>query len=341
MEFLKNHSLQTYNSFGFEVSAEFFCEVTELSELREALAFAEQQHLEVLVIGGGSNLILVDNLPGLVIVNRLKGVSFKSVAEDRQSFKVTAAAGENWHGFVRRTLDNNAAGLENLSLIPGTVGAAPMQNIGAYGVEIKDRMLSLKALDRETGDVVEFATSDCEFGYRDSIFKRQMSGRYIILEVTFLLGELNKPVLGYAGLDQQLVKRGISEPTALQISDLVCEIRESKLPDPSVLGNAGSFFKNPVISVEHHQEIKARYPDLVSFQDAGGFKLAAGWLIDQLGWKGRHHGDAAVYDKQALVLVNRGHASGKEVLQLANEIRQDVLLHFGVDLEIEPRTFPE
>ena len=341
MEFLENHSLKSSNSFGFDVFAEFCCEVTSLNELREALAFADGQNLDVLVLGGGSNLILVNDIQGLVILNRLSGVCIEADSSDSDKVRVTGAAGENWHDFVRYTIQQGVCGLENLSLIPGTVGAAPMQNIGAYGVEIKDRMVSLKALDRVTGEVCEFSTEACGFGYRDSIFKQQVAGRYIITEVCFLLSRVIDPVLDYAGLRDRFAVLGVTEPSALQISDLICQIRQAKLPDPLEIGNAGSFFKNPIVSEAKRQAILDVNPDLVSFPDGEGYKLAAGWLIDQLGWKGCRQGDAAVYDKQALVLVNYGAATGKDILQLAGAIQEDVLNHFDVRLEIEPRSFPE
>ncbi len=340
MKFSENYSLKGANSFGFEVSAEYCCEITSLSELREALAFADGKGLDVLVLGGGSNLILVDDIPGLVILNCLRGITVKADVDDPGKVCVTAAAGENWHEFVRYTLENGAFGLENLSLIPGTVGAAPMQNIGAYGVEIKDRMLSLTALDRETGELYEFTTEACEFGYRDSIFKQRAAGRYIITEVSFMLCKECCPVLEYAGLANYFEGLGVESPGGLQISDYICEVRRAKLPDPSELGNAGSFFKNPLVSVARREAILQDYPDLVSFADGEGYKLAAGWLIDRLGWKGRRLGDAAVYDKQALVLVNHGAATGSDILRLAQAIQDDVFSHFDVHLEIEPRTFP-
>ncbi|WP_271273990.1 UDP-N-acetylmuramate dehydrogenase [Aliamphritea hakodatensis] len=341
MEFSENYSLKSANSFGFDVAAEYCCEVTSLVELREALAFADSKNLDVLVLGGGSNLILVSDIPGLVILNRLRGITVKADVDDPSRVCVTAAAGENWHDFVRYTLECGAYGLENLSLIPGTVGAAPMQNIGAYGVEIKDRMLNLTALDRETGELCEFTTEACEFGYRDSIFKQRASGRYIITEVNFMLSRECQPVLAYAGLADHFAGLGIESPDGLQISDYICQVRRAKLPDPAEIGNAGSFFKNPVVSAVRREAILKDYPDLVSFADGEGYKLAAGWLIDRLGWKGRCQGHAAVYDKQALVLVNHGGASGDDILRLAQAIQEDVFSHFKVRLEIEPRTFPQ
>lgn len=340
MEILRNTSLQAYNSFGFDVTAEYYCEVQNLDELRQALACAAAEPLEILVIGGGSNLILRDNIPGLVILNRLKGIRIDADPADDKKLLVSASGGENWHDFVRYTLEQQAFGLENLSLIPGTVGAAPMQNIGAYGVEIKDRMHSLTALDRFSGELRTFTTPECDFGYRDSVFKQDADARYIITEVCFELSREPCNVLNYAGLAEQFAARGNLQPSPVQISDLICEIRQSKLPDPAVTGNAGSFFKNPVVDPQLREAILKDYPDLVSFPEGEGFKLAAGWLIDRCGWKGYRKGDAGVYERQALVLVNHGAARGGDILALAAEIQESVKRTFAVQLEIEPRTFP-
>lgn len=332
-------SLKAYNSFGFEVSAEYLTVVSTLDELREALHFASANKLPLLMIGGGSNLILTQDIRGLVVVNRIGLKQAEPVSDN--DFLVTAGAGENWHEFVRWTLQQGYNGLENLSLIPGTVGAAPMQNIGAYGVEIKDRMEYLEALDRETGKIRRFEQSECGFGYRDSVFKSRFAGRYIIVSVTFRLSAGAELVLGYSGLSSALEQRGIADPTAVQVSDLVCDIRRSKLPDPELIGNAGSFFKNPVIPQDQCDELTQRYPGLVSFADQSGMrKLAAGWLIDQLGWKGYREGAVGVYDKQALVLINYGEGSGGDILKLAQAIQASVTDRYGILLEIEPRTYP-
>jgi len=332
-------SLKAYNSFGFEVSAKYLTVVTTLDELREAVQFACAKEIPLLVIGGGSNLILTQDVRGLVVVNRIGMRQAEPVSENE--FLVTAGAGENWHEFVLWTLQQGYNGLENLSLIPGTVGAAPMQNIGAYGVEIKDRLEYLEALDRETGEIRRFVQSECGFGYRDSVFKSCFAGRYIIVSVTFRLAVSAELVLGYSGLSTALEQRGVTDPTATQVSDLVCEIRRSKLPDPELVGNAGSFFKNPVIPQDQCDELKQRYPGLVSFADQPGMrKLAAGWLIDQLGWKGYREGAVGVYDKQALVLINYGEGSGRDILKLAQAIQASVAGRYGVQLEIEPRTYP-
>ena len=340
MQIATNVSLKSYNSFGFDVSAEYFCIVTSLAELQQALDFAQAEALALLVIGGGSNLILIRDISGLVIINRICHKAVEQVDED--CFEVTAGAGENWHDFVRWTLESGYTGLENLSLIPGTVGAAPMQNIGAYGVEIKDRMASLEALDLQTGERCCFSVEQCCFEYRDSLFKRHYPGRYLILSVRFRLSRTLRPVLGYSGLANALAAEGVVQPTGLQISDLICKVRQSKLPAPEQIGNAGSFFKNPLIPEQRCDELQQRFPDLVAFPDKTGFKkLAAGWLIDQLGWKGKRLGDAGVYDKQALVLVNHGYASGEEIIALAGQIQGAVNERYGVMLEIEPRIYPD
>lgn len=339
MQLSRNASLKAYNTFGFEVSAEYLAIVTTLDELKSALGFCAENKLSLLVIGGGSNLILTQDISGLVVVNRIALKQVELASND--DFLVTAGAGENWHKFVRWTLMQGCNGLENLSLIPGTVGAAPIQNIGAYGVEIKDRMEYLDALDQDSGEVCRFTKDECGFGYRDSVFKRIHAGRFIIISVTFRLSAKVESVLDYSGLSAVVERQRIEDPTALQISDLICDIRRSKLPDPDVIGNAGSFFKNPVIPELQCAELTRHYPGLVSFADQPGLrKLAAGWLIDQLGWKGHRQSTVGVYDKQALVLINYGQGSGVDILNLAHKIQASVADRYGVLLEIEPRTYP-
>ena len=335
----ENVSLKPYNSFGFDVSARYFAELTAADQIPELLDFARGQGLELLVIGGGSNLILRDSIDSLVLVNHIPGREVVKVAEG--SVMIRAGAGEGWHSFVRWTLEQGYYGLENLSLIPGTVGAAPMQNIGAYGVELKDRMHSLEAFDCATGKVVSFSAAECDFGYRDSVFKSAEPGRYLILSVTFELSLSFEPLLHYGGISAEMERRGVSELDAMGLSDLICEVRSAKLPHPDQIGNAGSFFKNPVITDLQAKQLKQQYPGLVCFPDKPGFtKLAAGWLIDQLGWKGRRQGDAGVYDKQALVLVNHGLATADDILELARNIQADISEKFAVQLEIEPRIYP-
>ncbi|UTW04868.1 UDP-N-acetylmuramate dehydrogenase [Amphritea atlantica] len=339
LEFHENISLKPYNSFGFDVSARFFAVLESAEQLSDIRDFVQCNGIPVLFIGGGSNLVLTADLDQLVVVNRIKGLQITEAQSGE--LLVTAGGGEDWHQFVRWTLEQGAYGLENLSLIPGTVGAAPIQNIGAYGVEIKDRMVTLEAFDLETGEQVCFDSGDCQFDYRDSIFKSRFPGRYLITSVTFALSHAFRPVLHYGGLSGQLEARGIDSPEPLQLSDLICEVRDAKLPQPGRLGNAGSFFKNPVIPVQQAALLQQDFPQMVVFDDKPGYsKLAAGWLIDQLGWKGRREGDAGVYEKQALVLVNHGAASGVDIIELAGEIQADVYKQYGVMLEIEPRCYP-
>jgi UDP-N-acetylmuramate dehydrogenase len=256
--------------------------------------------------------------------------------DDGDQVLVEAEAGEPWHPFVQWTLQHGLVGLENLSLIPGTVGAAPVQNIGAYGVELKDLFAGLTALDRHSGELREFSLNDCGFAYRDSLFKRE-AGRWVILRVRFALHRAARLHLDYGPLRQRLAEQGIAEPTAVDVSQAICAIRREKLPDPAVLGNAGRFFKNPMVSAELAQRLTAEHADLVAYPQADGrVKLAAGWLIERAGWKGFREGDAGVHRLQALVLVNYGQASGQQLLALAQRIQADILQRFAVDLEIEP-----
>lgn len=328
-------SLRSYNTFGVEATAHAYLEVTDPSMLSRVRNDAVLFGLPRLVLGGGSNILLTADFPGLVLHMGLRGIAI--VRQDMRTTTIRVAAGENWHQLVLWTLAHGFGGLENLSLIPGSVGAAPIQNIGAYGVEIKDCIESVTAFDFETGEVFTLRQSECTFAYRDSIFKRELRNRAVILEVNLALPTDWQPNRRYAELAQELLAREIKTPTAQDISDAVVAIRQRKLPDPAVLGNAGSFFKNPLVAAAHRDTLLQRHPQLVSYMQAdGSYKLAAGWLIDQCGWKGRSVGAAGVYAKQALVLVNHGGASGNEIWQLAQAIRADVLSRFGVQLEAEP-----
>lgn len=339
LEIRENVSLKPYNSFGFDVSARYFAILESVAQLPDIWDFIQQHNVSVLLIGGGSNLVLTADLDQLVVVNKIHGLQMQDNLDATVS--VTVGGGEEWHAFVRWTLEQGAYGLENLSLIPGTVGAAPIQNIGAYGVEIKDYLRCLEAYDLETGERVVFQVDECQFAYRDSLFKSRFPGRYLITAVTFTLSREFKPVLHYGGLADQLKARGIDSPEPLQLSDLICEIRRRKLPQPAQLGNAGSFFKNPVIPEVQAEQLRKTYPGMVMFADQPGYsKLAAGWLIDQQGWKGYRQGDAGVYTQQALVLVNYGKAQGADIIELAGEIQADIYRQFGVMLEIEPRCYP-
>ena len=328
-------SLRPLNTFGVDARARAYLSVTSVSALQAVRRDAALMAMPRLVLGGGSNILLTRDFPGLVLHMQSKGMEI--VGEDDAATYVRAAAGESWHGFVQWTLDHGLGGLENLSLIPGSVGAAPIQNIGAYGVEIKDRFHSLTLFDFETGDTRVLNRAECAFGYRDSIFKHALRDRAVVLDVTFALPKNWQPNIRYADVAQELATYGIDKPTARQIGDAVIAIRTRKLPDPAVIGNAGSFFKNPVVTVAQRDALLQRYPQLVNYaQPDGSVKLAAGWLIDQCGWKGRTSGAAGVYEKQALVLVNHGSASGSEIAQLAQAIQSDVAQRFDVLLEPEP-----
>ncbi|QGW76616.1 UDP-N-acetylmuramate dehydrogenase [Pseudomonas alkylphenolica] len=330
-------SLKPYNTFGIDVRARYFTEVHNDAEVRQALADARQHDVPVLVIGGGSNLLLTADVQALVL--RMASRGLRILADDGQRVIVEAEAGEPWHPFVQWSLAQGLAGLENLSLIPGTVGAAPMQNIGAYGVEIKDVFLGLTALDRQTGELHDFDLDGCQFSYRDSLFK-QHPGRWLILRVRFALSRVMHAHLDYGPVRQRLSEQGIGQPTAQNVSDAICSIRREKLPDPLELGNAGSFFKNPVVAAVLADKIRLQYPGLVAYPQADGqMKLAAGWLIEQAGWKGHREGDAGVHRLQSLVLVNYGQATGLQLHQLAQKIQADILERFGVRLEMEPNLY--
>lgn len=323
--------LTALNTLGLPARAARYLPVRGLADLQAVRANAELSALPRLVLGGGSNLVLSRDFPGLVLHMVNRGIRFE---ERGDHVLATAAAGENWHGFVQATLDAGHAGLENLSLIPGSVGASPIQNIGAYGVEVKDFFHSLSLFDLASGETRSLSAEQCQFAYRDSVFKHALRDA-VIVEVSFALPRQWQARLHYAELAAEL--RDIAVPTARQVADAVIAIRRRKLPDPAQIGNVGSFFKNPVVSTQQKADLQSRWPQLVSYaQPDGSHKLAAGWLIDQCGWKGRSLGRAGVYEKQALVLVNRGGASGAEVLELARAIRADVAERFGVELEMEP-----
>lgn len=326
--------LKHLNTFGIDVRANHYLRVTSLDVLRSALADPQLAAMPRLVLGGGSNLLLTRDFPGLVLHIALEGRDI--LAGTASHHHVRAAAGENWHAFVQWTLAQGVGGLENLSLIPGTVGAAPIQNIGAYGAETKDVFHSLTAFDPASGELRVMDAAACRFAYRDSVFKHE--GReLVILDVTYALARAWQPNLRYAELANAVAEQGFDAPTPQQVADTVIAIRRRKLPDPAQVGNAGSFFKNPVVSAEHCARLLQQFPALVHHrQPDGSEKLAAGWLIDQCGWKGRTMGAAGVYPKQALVLVNNGGATGAEVQALAAAIQADVAARYGVTLEPEP-----
>ncbi|WP_375738457.1 UDP-N-acetylmuramate dehydrogenase [Pseudomonas boanensis] len=330
----ENVSLKPFNTFGVDVTARLFTEAHNEAEVRQALQVAANRSLPLLVIGGGSNLLLTRDVDALVLRMASRGI--RILADDGISVTVEAEAGEAWHPFVLWSLDEGLGGLENLSLIPGTVGAAPMQNIGAYGVELKDVFAGLSALDRESGEIRDFDLEECEFAYRDSLFKREAS-RWLILRVRFRLSRVPELHLDYGPVRQWLQAEGVDAPAPRDVSRAICAIRSEKLPDPAQLGNAGSFFKNPLVSAELAQRLRAECADLVAYPQANGqVKLAAGWLIERAGWKGFREGDAGVHRLQALVLVNYGAATGPQLHALAQRIQTDIAVRFGVELEMEP-----
>lgn len=330
-------SLKPFNSFGVDVRAQLFAEAYSDDDVREALAYATAHDVPLLVIGGGSNLLLTADIAALVLRMATRGI--RVLSDDGSRVVIEAEAGEPWHPFVLHTLALGFSGLENLSLIPGTVGAAPMQNIGAYGVEIKDVFAGLTALDRHTGELRDFSLEECNFAYRDSLFKQQ-PGRWLILRVRFKLDRGAQLHLEYGPVRQRLTEQGIEQPTPSDVSRAICSIRSEKLPDPAVLGNAGSFFKNPLVSAAQVAQIKQEHPDVVAYAQADGqMKLAAGWLIERAGWKGFRDGDAGVHKLQALVLVNYGNATGLQLLSLAQRIQKDIAERFNVELEMEPNRY--
>ncbi|MFK3738652.1 UDP-N-acetylmuramate dehydrogenase [Massilia sp. TN1-12] len=328
--------LQSFNTFGIPARARHYLRVTDPGQLAAIAADPALAALPRLVLGGGSNLLITaDTVERLVLHMGLMGKEI--VGETADAILVRARAGESWHGFVEWTIAQGLGGLENMALIPGTVGASPIQNIGAYGAEVKDRFHALTVFDFATGATRAMDAAACRFGYRDSVFKHEEGRDLVVLDVTFALPRAWGPNLRYAELANALQEAGIAAPTPRQVADAVIAVRRRKLPDPAVIGNAGSFFKNPVVGPEHCARLLAAWPDLVHHvQPDGTEKLAAGWLIDRCGWKGRSLGRAGVYPKQALVLVNNGGADGAEVLALARAIQHDVQERFGVLLEPEP-----
>ncbi len=334
MNIQQNVSLKPYNTFGIDVKAKEFVVVNTMEELCILCAAFNLSDRKLLVLGGGSNVLLTSDFDGMVIKNNLKGITIEQ--EDEDHVWVKSMAGEVWHDFVLYCIDHQLAGIENLSLIPGCVGAAPMQNIGAYGVEIKDTFFALQAVEITSGEVVIFLNSDCKFGYRESVFKQEAKGKYIIASVTFRLDKKPKFNVTYGAIQQTLAKKGVQELSIKAISDAVIEIRTSKLPDPKVLGNAGSFFKNPEIENEKFNALKQQFPELVGYPVGSNHtKLAAGWLIEQCGWKGKVVGNTGSHKDQALVLVNYGNASGHEIWQLAMDIQKSVYDKFGVHIQPE------
>jgi UDP-N-acetylmuramate dehydrogenase len=328
-------SLTPYNTLGLPATAATLIRIGSDADVRRVVDHPDYGRASKLILGGGSNLVLTRDVSACVLKIEVRGRRLVEARDD--AWIIEAGAGENWHELVAWTLEQGWPGLENLALIPGTVGAAPVQNIGAYGLEVGERIESVETVDLMTGRTVVIEARRCRFGYRDSLFKQELAGKSVITRVRFRLPRPWQPVLGYLDLQRRIEESGIQQPAARQIFDWVCAIRRDKLPDPAVLGNCGSFFKNPVVSAEQCRDIITRDPHLVHYPlPDGQFKLAAGWLIDACGWKGKAIGRAAVHDRQALVLVNRGGARGAEILTLAQAIQVSVRNRFGIELEPEP-----
>ena len=338
MDIIKNKSLKSYNTFGIDCNSSFFARINTLKDLEELYQHPLFKSQKKLILGGGSNILFTSNYEGLVIKNEIKGIEIKKETNDVVEVKI--GAGVNWHEFVTYAVNNKWGGVENMSLIPGNCGTAPMQNIGAYGVEIKDTFISLNAYEIETGETVSFDRKKCDFGYRESVFKNDLKDQYIILDITLRLQKKPKLNTKYGDINNTLIKNNISKPTIKDVSNAVIEIRTSKLPNPKEIGNAGSFFKNPIIQQDQFKELKTKFPEIVSYPvNEKQVKLAAGWLIEKAGWKGKDFGDFGVHKKQSLVLVNYNNASGKEIFDLSQDILEDVYQKFQVKLEREVNIF--
>lgn len=330
----ENVDLKPFNTMGVAVTARYFAEVNHVSELKSVLNFQRDNQLDLVILGGGSNVLFTENVDGLVLLNRIRGIEI--VREDDTSVFLKIGAGENWHETVNFCVENKWAGIENLSLIPGTVGAAPIQNIGAYGVELEEVFVELEAWMLSSDTLQTISKATCNFGYRESIFKNEWKGKCIICSVTLELKKSFTPNISYGALKQHLQEEGIQHPTLQEVSNAVIDVRQSKLPDPNEIGNNGSFFKNPVIDVFHYDELKKSYHDLPGYPVTEHLvKIPAGWLIDRAGWKGFRKGDAGVHKKQALVLVNYGKASGAEIVSLSTLIQNDIVKKYGIKLHRE------
>ncbi len=330
----ENVSLRPYHTFHLDATARYMARFSSVDELRTLLEDPLVKSSKQLILGGGSNILFRSDFDGIVLRNEIRGI--RLIGETENDYIVRAAAGESWHSFVLHSIEHNRAGIENLSLIPGNVGAGPIQNIGAYGVELKDVVESVEAFHRNDLVTHHFSNSDCQFGYRESIFKRRDKDQWVILSVTFRLHK--RPVfhIGYGAIQEELDKMKPDRLTIKHVSDAIIRIRQSKLPDPSEAGNAGSFFKNPVVSLSRFQELKQRYPDIPSYPvDENSVKVPAGWLIEKGGWKGFRRDNYGVHVNQALVLVNYGGARGEEILQLSEDILTDIRNKFGIDMERE------
>jgi UDP-N-acetylmuramate dehydrogenase len=333
VKYQENISLKLYNTFGVDARARYFVEILTEEDVKDMAVTLRDIHLPLLILGGGSNVLFTKDYPGTVLKISTKGIDV--IKEDKDYTWVRSSAGEKWDDLVNFCVTNGWGGLENLSAIPGNAGTGPVQNIGAYGAEMKDTFENLEAFDLEKKEKKTFTKEGCEFGYRDSIFRSEVKSRFIILNVTFRLRKDAVLCLDYGNIREELALMKIDHPGIGDVREAVCRIRSRKLPDPGVTGNAGSFFKNPVIPIDEFEKLKGSFPGIVSFPQEGKIKLAAAWLIEQCGWKGKRTGNAGVHSTQPLVLVNHGNATGKEILLLSEEIRKSVCEKFGVILETE------
>ena len=332
LQIQENFLITNLNTFGIAARAKYFIEVSHEKDLTEIFTDPAWKEIPKMILGGGSNMLFVRDFDGLVIRMNIRGIEHRI---NRDEIIVEAGAGEVWNELVNYCVDHGFAGMENLSLIPGSVGASPIQNIGAYGVELKDIFYSCKAFEIETGEFKIFTKTDCHFGYRESVFKSALKNKYVIVSVKYRLS--NSPILNlqYGAIQQELQRGNITAPTIKDVSQTVSRIRVSKLPDPATIGNAGSFFKNPVINEKNFKRISSQFPEIVNYPSPTGIKLAAGWLIEQCGWKGKTVGNTGTWKNQALVLVNHGGASGSEIFDLSSQIIDSVYSKFGVLLERE------
>jgi UDP-N-acetylmuramate dehydrogenase len=334
MKAIPDHSLKKLNTFGIEAKAKYFFEFNSQKELQEIIADKSYSPYEKMILGGGSNILFTKDFDGLVLQNKIKGIEI--IKEDGDEVYVRSGAGEVWHHLVLYCIDKGLGGIENLSLIPGTVGAAPMQNIGAYGAEVKDVFINLEAVSLKDGQIKTFSKEACQFGYRESIFKKALKGEYVITSVTLKLNRKPEYNTSYGAIKTTLEEMGVKELSIKAISDVVCHIRQSKLPDPVKIGNAGSFFKNPEIPEKKYTELLTTYPNMPCYKTIPGMvKVPAGWLNEQCGWKGKVVGQTGVHKNQALVLVNYGNAKGEEVKKLSEDIKRSVKEKFGIELETE------
>lgn len=331
----ENVSLKPYNTFGVEAIAKYFAVASNQDEVREILNWTKENNQKILLLSGGSNMLIVNDWDGLALKIEMHGIEIVESNEDEAIVKVNSA--EVWNDFVQWCIERDLGGLENLSLIPGRAGTAPIQNIGAYGVEIKDTMTELTALEIATGQLRTFTNEQCKFGYRDSVFKNELKGQYLILDVSFKLTKKNHKLhTEYGAIRNELAQMGIENPTIKDVAQAVIKIRQSKLPDPKKIGNSGSFFKNPVIDQKLFDELKLKFPEIVGYPSGDDkVKVAAGWLIENAGWKGKRFEDAGVHKDQALVLVNYGNATGKEIYDLSEKIIQDIFEKYNIHLERE------